>query len=154
MLKVVFFLSLIFLDQIVKDFVLKLSVRGTKRFCLIKNFLDISYTENYGVAFGIFKSLNRVIITILVLLMFFAFSFYFLKNKKLLKNKNIRLFLIFITAGGVSNLLDRLTRGYVVDYIELKIFPPIFNLADVYITLGTIMLAFYVFFVLKNKHTC
>ena len=154
MLKVVFFLSLIFLDQIVKDFVLKLSVRGTKRFCLIKNFLDISYTENYGVAFGIFKSLNRVIITILVLLMFFAFSFYFLKNKKLLKNKNIRLFLIIKTDGVVRNLVDRLTRVYVVDYIELIIFPPIFNLADVYITLGTIMLAFYVFFVLKNKHTC
>lgn len=150
MLKLIFFLSLIFLDQIVKYFVLKLSVNGTKRFGLIKNFLDISYTENYGVAFGIFKNLNKVTITILVLLIFFAFSFYFLKNKKSLKNKNIRLFSLFITAGGISNLLDRLTRGYVVDYIELKIFPPIFNLADIYITLGTIMLAFYVFVVLKK----
>lgn len=50
-----------------------------------------------------------------------------------------KIFLILILSGAISNIIDRLRFGCVVDYIDLKFFP-VFNLADVYITLGVIFL--------------
>jgi signal peptidase II len=60
-----------------------------------------------------------------------------------LKSKNIyqKIFLIIILSGAISNIIDRLRFGCVVDYIDLKFFP-VFNLADVYITLGIIFIIF------------
>ena len=57
------------------------------------------------------------------------------------KSKNIypKIFLIIILSGAISNIIDRVRLGCVVDYIDLK-FWPVFNLADVYITVGIILL--------------
>jgi len=52
-----------------------------------------------------------------------------------------KIFLILIFSGAISNFVDRLRFGCVVDYIDLKFFP-VFNLGDVYITLGTIFILF------------
>ena len=149
MQKFLFFL-LVLLDQLIKCFIFEVSFNGPRKICLIRNFLYINYTENHGIAFGIFNRLNKFIIIVLVVLVLLTFAFYIFKNYKLLKNKAVRLFLTFVISGGVSNLLDRLIRGYVLDYIDLKFFPPIFNLADIYITVGMVMLAFHVFLIRKN----
>ena len=149
-LQIFLFFLLFLLDQLVKNFVLVVSFSGTKKICLIRNFLDINYTENRGIAFGIFNRLNKFIIIVLVVLVLLTLAFYIFKNYKLLKNKAVRLFLTFVISGGVSNLLDRLIRGYVLDYIDLKFFQPIFNLADIYITVGIVMLAFRIFSNLKE----
>ena len=149
-LQIFLFFFFFLLDQLVKNFVLVVSFSGTKKICLIRNFLDINYTENRGIAFGIFNRLNKFIIIVLVVLVLLTLAFYIFKNYKLLKNKAVRLFLTFVISGGVSNLLDRLIRGYVLDYIDLKFFPPIFNLADIYITVGIVMLAFRIFSNLKE----
>lgn len=55
------------------------------------------------------------------------------------KSPNRKIFLIFIFSGAISNLIDRIRLGCVVDYIDIK-FWPVFNLADVYITVGAILL--------------
>ncbi|OGI25089.1 MAG: signal peptidase II [Candidatus Moranbacteria bacterium RBG_13_45_13] len=47
--------------------------------------------------------------------------------------------LVFIISGGISNIIDRLAHGCVIDFIDIKIWP-VFNLADVYITIGILML--------------
>ena len=63
-----------------------------------------------------------------------------------LKSKNIyqKIFLILIFSGAVSNIIDRLRFGCVFDYIDLKYFP-VFNLADVYITVGIIFISIFNF---------
>lgn len=64
-----------------------------------------------------------------------TFIFIFLRTK----NYSQKIFLIFILAGAISNIIDRLRFGCVVDFIDLKLWPA-FNLGDVYITVGVIFL--------------
>ena len=58
-----------------------------------------------------------------------------------LKSRNFyqKIFLLLILSGAISNMIDRIRLGCVVDYIDLK-FWPVFNLADAYITIGVILL--------------
>lgn len=69
------------------------------------------------------------------LIIFLFLICYFLKSK----NHFEKMVLIFIFAGAISNIIDRILRGCVVDFIDLK-FWPVFNLADIYITMGIILL--------------
>ena len=79
------------------------------------------------VAPAIFYFVWIVIITVLILIFFRT------------KSSGQKIFLVFIFSGAISNIIDRLRFGCVIDYIDLK-FWPVFNLADVYITIGAILL--------------
>ena len=107
--------------------------RLTKIFFREKNFSIFNYSENYNLAFGILK--NNIFIIILTLIIIFILISLYLKNK----NSKIRLSLILILSGVISNLVDRIFLGYVIDFIDLG-FWPIFNLADLYSTIGVILL--------------
>lgn len=65
------------------------------------------------------------------------------------KSPSLKIFLIFIFSGAISNIIDRVRFGCVVDYIDLKFFP-VFNLADVYIAVGIILTALAI---TRNKNT-
>lgn len=146
------FLILIFLDQAVKFLVMFNLKNNDKKVCLIRNFLAINYTKNYGVAFGILNNLNSAMVTFLVgaiILIFAIFIVIFTSGK--IKDNKIKLFVLIIFSGGASNYIDRLTKGFVIDYIELSFFPPIFNLADIYVTLGTLFFMLYIIFCSQNK---
>lgn len=65
------------------------------------------------------------------------------------KNHNQRIFITLIFSGAVSNLVDRLRIGCVVDYVDLKFFPA-FNFADAYITIGVVLIAINFFQNQKN----
>lgn len=79
--------------------------------------------RNRGIAFSILSDINPIFIAIILLILIKYFS------------KNIWFGLII--GGGASNLIDRIRLGYVVDFIDLK-FWPVFNLADVFITVGVL----------------
>ena len=79
--------------------------------------------------------------------------FFLIKNYKNINNL-IKVFLIMIISGGTSNLIDRIFRGYVVDYIDINsIFKyPVFNMADISIVLGVILLILYsIIKTIKNR---
>jgi len=109
-------LCLIFLDQISKHVV---------------RFQGGFYVCNSGIAFGIGK-FNVLFWISWIGIMFFLAQLYFRKNEDCFLSK-ISLLLIF--SGAFSNVIDRFFYGCVIDFIDLKIWP-IFNLADIFITLG------------------
>jgi signal peptidase II len=98
------------------------------------NILNISYIKNSKIFLGSFYVNNNLIIIFsLIILVIICYLFK--------KYKNLRLSLIIITAGIIGNLFDRIFYSYVIDYIDLKIIP-VFNLADLYATLGIILLIY------------
>lgn len=111
--------------------------------------LDLTYVENYGAVFGSFSGMKWLLLGVSSILIV-ACMIILLKNIK-----NSKLFLIslsFIIGGGIGNLIDRFSKGYVVDYLEVKLFKfAVFNLADSFIVVGSILLfIFIIFFDKKN----
>ena len=106
----------------------------------INSFLDIVYIQNYGVSFGFLSGLVSYWILVIVGLLVTSLIYYLMINsfKRLEK---LAYFIIII--GALSNILDRIINSYVVDFISLhydNFYWPAFNFADIYITIGIIML--------------
>ena len=125
------------IDQVIKIFIDK----NVLFWEAIPGLFNIHKVYNYGVAFSFLE--NR---RYLVLLVSFVLIFFLMKMQKELPKENKYAILFWVIYGGIlGNLIDRLFRGYVIDYLEVFIFKygfPIFNLADTCITLGIIILLF------------
>ena len=118
---------------------------------IIKDVLELSYTENTGAAFGIMKGQFSFfyLITFLVIL-FIIYVFYKTKVNKKYFPFLVSLTLIF--SGSIGNLIDRVKNNYVIDFIYFKLIDfPLFNLADSYITIGAIILIYLFIFVYKEE---
>ena len=135
-------LLLIVFDQIVKYLIVRNFSIGEEKI-LIDNFLKFIYIRNTGAAFGILSGNIIFLIGISLLLIF-----YIIKEMKKNINNNLSLLSFSLIIGGaVGNLIDRIFRGYVVDFISFTLFQremSIFNIADMYITIGVILLIYIV----------
>ena len=131
--------SIVF-DQIIK-YIFSTFITG---FTVIPGFLSFIYVKNTGVAFSMLSNQRIFIIVISIILLIILGVF--LKRDYLYLKKDDTLTDVtygFLFGGILGNLIDRIFRGYVVDYVSLNIFGydfPIFNLADVLITVGVIIL--------------
>lgn len=106
----------------------------------------IELVQNEGIAFGLNSgNTKNIILTIFILLIII----HFIKTKKHIIDKKTAIAISLILAGGISNLLDRIFKGAVVDFIKIDKFA-IFNLADCYIVIGWIL--FIIFLIIFNKH--
>jgi len=123
-------ISLFILDRIIKEAV------KYKNIVLIANILSISYVENSGIAFGFMNRYNNNIILINLILIILLFIY--LSGMNITSRKDF-IYSSFILAGSIGNIIDRLFYGYVIDYISILDFP-IFNLADIYIVFGLLLL--------------
>ena len=134
-----FSLVLFIIDQISKLLVIKLIDIGNP-IEVIKNFFYLTYTHNTGAAFSILTGQRLFLIIIAVVILIILLN-YIKKNK--VEEKIDKLAFSLIIGGSLGNLLDRIIRGYVVDFIDVKIFGynfPIFNLADTFIVIGVFLL--------------
>ena len=136
--KLFIFILFIFLDLLSKYFV-KNNLVLKDRFELNK-FLDLVYVQNYGVSFGL---LSGVLSHWLLVILAFCIVLVILYLMIVAKKKLEKLAYFIIITGAISNILDRAINGYVVDFILIhyeNYYWPAFNLADIYITIGIIML--------------
>jgi signal peptidase II len=107
-------------------------------------FLDLIVTNNSGIAFSIFSTSGDFIQLMLILIILCALLFLFneFRNSRIPIQKNA---LIFILAGGVGNFIERVYRGAVTDFLHLRIETFsffIFNLADLFISVGAVVIIF------------
>ena len=107
-------------------------------------FLDLIVTNNSGIAFSIFSTSGDFIQLMLILVILCALLFLFneFRNSRIPIQKNA---LIFILAGGVGNFIERVYRGAVTDFLHLRIETFsffIFNLADLFISVGAVVIIF------------
>lgn len=97
-----------------------------------KNFPFIHIVFNKGIAFGLFKEYSHFLNYLIIILILFLF---YIIKKDTHKTFSSKIAYGLILGGAFSNLYDRLVYGYVIDYIDLKVWP-VFNLADSAITVG------------------
>lgn len=110
---------------------------------LIPHILDITYVKNTGAALGMMQG-HFAPLSILTAIIVAAFVFVIF-TKKL----NHKLFFAsagLIIGGALGNLIDRVVRGYVIDYLQLSFFPPVCNLADYCLSVGCVLLLVYILF--------
>lgn len=156
MLYIVVLLILI-LDQLSKALVAK-NLSLNQSLPVIKEILHITLVHNRGAAFGILK--NQLPIFIPTALFAVALIYFNLKKHKPCGSaqgqKGLRgitlysLSLSFILAGALGNLIDRLSFGYVIDFLDIRIWP-VFNIADSAITIGAVLLGYSVLRTNKRK---
>ncbi|HYE10893.1 MAG TPA: signal peptidase II [Patescibacteria group bacterium] len=110
---------------------------------VISGFLEFTYVENFGIAFGMFQNQRWffVISTCIIALVVLYFIFKMFKKYVFY---TICLSLIF--GGAIGNLIDRIRLGYVIDFIHFSFFPPVFNIADSAVVVGAIALSIAILF--------
>lgn len=141
---------LIALDQITKWIALT-KLKPIETITVIQNFLDFTFVENRGAAFGILSG-QRSFFIILTLIVSCVIVYIFYKTPINKEYNKMRVSLVLIFAGAIGNLIDRMIRGYVVDFFEFKFISwPVFNMADIYVVIGTIYLIWLLIFVIKEE---
>ncbi len=145
---IIFSLILILLDFLTKFLIIHF-FNVNEGITLINNFLKFIYIKNSGAAFGLLN--NNIYILIIITIALIVYLIY-----ELIKCNNKLYFFsyLLILCGALGNLIDRVFRGYVVDFISFTLFGremAIFNVADIYITFGVIIFIYSIFKEAKHE---
>lgn len=130
------------IDQALKGLVLQ-NLKPVGSVTAIPGLLNFTYLENRGAAFGMLQNqlwFFIIVVSIIVIAIIFALFRY--TNHEFFSYAATAL----IVAGGIGNLIDRVRYGFVVDYISVSFFSPIFNFADCCVTVGTVCLIIHFLF--------
>ena len=148
-------ITIVALISFVVDQIIKLACISylNSSLTIIPGFLSLIYAENSGVAFSLLSG-NRIIIILISMLLTFLLIYYIHNDYIKVGKKSIYKEILYgLLLGGIlGNLVDRIIRGVVIDYVSLNIFGygfPIFNLADVFITVSVILIL--INYILDNK---
>lgn len=134
----------ILIDQFTK-YIALLEVRTRVQIDIIKGVFSLCYTENTGMAFSMLS--DRTDVLIMVTCVFMAVLLIILLRN--LKRDCVlsKLSLCMMLTGGLSNMIDRVFRGYVIDFLSFDLINfPVFNFADILITLGALLFVIAVMF--------
>jgi signal peptidase II len=143
MLVVIIVAAIIALDQITKYLVVQY-IPMHAEFNFIPFFMKLTHEENTGASFGIFSD-ERWVHMSLSSLAIIAIIIFLIKYYK--RHKLLTISLAFILGGGIANMIDRIFKSVVVDFFEFTFVDfAIFNVADMFITFGAVLLGVYVIF--------
>ena len=139
-----YFLSFSFFIVLIDQFTKYLMFHNKKLF-INKDFLlfKLDFVKNYGAAFNIFSG-SRIFLS-LISIFFSILLIYLIFWKNNLKTLDLYTY-SFILGGTIGNGIDRIYKGFVVDFINLNIINfPVFNIADISINIGFILLVYNIF---------
>ncbi|MFA9463611.1 MAG: signal peptidase II [Velocimicrobium sp.] len=141
---------LVLFDQITK-YMAKTTLMGNDGISLIPGVFKLQYLENQGAAFGILKNQLAFLIPF-TLLIFIGIIYIYAKIPEEKRFLPIQYICIFISAGAIGNLIDRITNNYVIDFLYFEwINFAIFNVADCYVTISAITLLILGLFYYKEE---
>lgn len=139
------------IDQFIKYITMK-NLNLYQSINVIDNFFSITYVENDGAAWSILSG-NKLILIFLTLVALILINKFYIINQKL--NVNEKIIYGTLIGGIFGNLIDRIFRGVVIDYLDFKIFNynfPVFNMADICIVVSVILLAILILRGEKNAN--
>ncbi len=148
---IILLVALIGIDQLVK-FLVRSNLMNQEPLVIIPNkILNLQYHENTGAVWGILS--GRVdFLRILTLMILAVIVFLYVKIPNQKRYNPLKLLAVFIIAGALGNLIDRFFLGHVVDFIYFEFIDfPLFNVADCYLTISSILLVVLALFYYKDE---
>lgn len=144
------FAVLVVLDQVTKFFAVTY-LKNQPSVDLIPGVFKLQYLENRGAAFGMLQN-GKVFFVFAAVVMLTAIIFVLMKAPVSRKYRPWHVFLVMIAAGGIGNMIDRLRLDYVVDFFYFSLINfPIFNVADIYVSVGTFLFIIFILFFCKEE---
>lgn len=142
--------GLIIVDQYTKKLAV-LHLKNKPPISLIDNVFQLYYLENRGAAFGIFQN-HKVVFVFIAALMLVIVGYVLVRIPNQKKYYLMELTLVLIGAGAIGNMIDRVVNDYVVDFFYFILINfPIFNVADIYVTVSCILLMILIMWVYKEE---
>lgn len=149
LLSVFFLIALVTVDQVTK-YLAYTHLKGHEPISIFGDVLNLTYLRNPGAAWGVLSGRQPFFI-ILTCVMILLLIYIFIKTPYEKKYRPLRIVMVGITAGAIGNLIDRIANGYVHDFIYIKIIDfPVFNVADMCVTISMVGLAILVIFIYKD----
>ncbi|MCH4191230.1 MAG: signal peptidase II [Butyrivibrio sp.] len=147
---IILMIILVLFDQFTK-YLAVLQLKDQPAVPIIKGVLELNYLENKGAAFGMLQNQKFFFILIAIMIMFIiAYVIYLLPDDK--KYNIMHILLVMVCSGACGNMIDRLANNYVVDFIYFVLINfPIFNVADIYVTVSTALFIILFLFVYKEQ---
>lgn len=138
------------IDQLSKYWAV-INLKNQQAIKLIPDVLHLHYLENDGAVFGSFSG-SVVILTIITSIVIIAIIYFYFKIPSTKRYNFLRIILVFILAGAVGNLIDRINLGYVVDFIYFALINfPTFNVADSYVVVAAFAFLLLSIFYYKDE---
>ena len=140
-LLVIIGILLVVADQLVKLWAVS-ALEPVGSITVIENVFSLTYVENTGAAWGMMAGAKWYLILMPIIIIIAVLAFLIIKK---LKDPILLWACMLVISGGIGNLIDRIFRGFVVDYLHATFIDfPVFNLADCCITIGAGLLILYV----------
>ena len=116
---------------------------------ILKKVFSRTYVENRGAAFGILQNQRWFFITLTIIICI-AIAYFLIIGRD--ESLILRISLSMILGGAIGNLIDRIKQGYVVDMFHFTFIDfPVFNVADCFIVIGTVLLGYYILFMAEKE---
>jgi signal peptidase II len=134
-------MSVIVIDQVTK-YLSKAYIKPVGSIPIVEGIFHLTFVENRGVAFGLLQNKGWIFVPITVVVAL-VIAFLLIKSKG--KSRAVGLALAMILGGALGNMYDRIFLGYVVDFLDFRIWP-VFNAADSSVVIGAGLLIFQILF--------
>ncbi len=131
--------AVLILDRVTK-YIAKVYLEPAGSIPVIRNVFHLTYVENRGVAFGMLQNKTWIFVPVTVVI---VMGIIYILQKMKGCSVFLKVSLMFILSGALGNLIDRIYQGYVVDFLDFRVWP-VFNVADSFIVMGAILLGYLV----------